>query len=254
MNVDETFVPDYDIALFLDVDGTLIEIAATPDAVEVPSTLAHTLVLASQREGGALALISGRPVEELDQLFAPLVFPAAGQHGLERRNAHGKIARSFVDVGALRNAREALVRLQATNAGLLLEDKGTALAMHYRLAPHLECEVTAVLERVAEPLQDTFMLRPGKCVLELAPRGYSKRSAIEAFMKEPPFAGRTPVFLGDDVTDEDGFRAVNDLGGHSIRVGGLEPTAARHRFGSVREVIAWLRDRNQNRHLAATAC
>jgi len=253
MSARGAFIPETDIALFLDVDGTLIEIAATPDAVKVPAALLNTLHLASQREGGALALISGRSIAELDRLFAPHVFPAAGQHGLEMRNAHGEVEKPAVDAEELRPARAALSQLQASHAGLLLEDKGTALAMHFRQAPHMEAEVRAILEGLVEGLSDKYILRPGKCVLELAPRGYSKRGAIEAFMREKPFAGRIPVFVGDDVTDEDGFRAVNDLGGYSIRVGGMEPTKARHRFSSVSSVVAWLRDRNLNRHVSATA-
>ncbi|MGE0113533.1 MAG: trehalose-phosphatase [Steroidobacteraceae bacterium] len=240
------FVPERNIALFLDVDGTLLEIASTPDAVKVPAALCNTLQLAAAHENGALALVSGRSISELDRLFAPCVFPAAGQHGLERRNADGKVFRPPLDTGLLSPAREMLSDLQLRNKGLLLEDKGTALAMHYRLAPQYESIVREVMTAVAEPLTGQFVLRAGKCVLELAPAGYSKRTAIEAFMAEKPFAGRVPVFVGDDVTDEDGFAAVNALGGHSIRVGHNGLTAARHCFGSVSAVIAWLRERNIN--------
>jgi len=127
-----------------------------------------------------------------------------------------------------------------------LEDKGTALAMHYRAAPQLEPMVSAEMLKVAKPLGNQFVLRKGKCVLELAPAGFSKRSAIEAFMTEAPFAGRTPVFVGDDVTDEDGFAAVNALGGHSIRVGDDEATTARGRLASVAAAVAWLRERSIN--------
>jgi trehalose 6-phosphate phosphatase len=128
----------------------------------------------------------------------------------------------------------------------LLEDKGTALAMHYRLAHRYEALVREVMAQLAVPLGGRFVLRSGKCVVELAPAGYSERTAIEAFMSEPPFAGRTPVFLGDDATDEDGFKAVNALGGYSIRVGRTQHSAARYAFGSVSAVIAWLRERNLN--------
>jgi trehalose 6-phosphate phosphatase len=130
---------------------------------------------------------------------------------------------------------------------LLLEDKGTALAVHYRAAPQLQSLVEAEMARLAKPLESRFVLRKGKCVLELAPAGFSKRAAIEAFMTEPPFAGRIPVFLGDDVTDEDGFAAVNALGGHSIRVGSDAATAARSRFADVAAAVAWLRERNVDR-------
>jgi trehalose 6-phosphate phosphatase len=241
------FIPDHNVALFLDVDGTLLEIAATPDAVKVPAALRNTLHLAAARENGALALISGRSISELDRLFAPWLFPAAGQHGLERRNAAGIIMRPSVDTAPLQPAREALAELQLRHKGLLLEDKGTALAMHYRLAPACESVVREIMTELATPLAGQFVLRSGKCVFELAPAGYSKRDAIEAFMLEALFAGRMPVFIGDDVTDEDGFDAVNALNGHSIRVGSSDATSARHRFGSVSAVVAWLRERNISR-------
>jgi len=241
------FIPDHNIALFLDVDGTLLEIASTPDAVKVPAALRNTLHLAAAREDGALALISGRSISELDRLFAPWLFPAAGQHGLERRDAEGKLIQPTIDTAALQPARAALGELQLRHKGLLLEDKATALAMHYRLAPACEAAVREVMTALAAPLAGQFVLRSGKCVLELAPAGFSKRGAIEAFMSEAPFAGRIPVFIGDDVTDEDGFAAVNALNGYSIRVGNGAPTSARHRFGSVSAVVAWLRERNVNR-------
>ncbi len=244
MTMRGSFVPDHNIALFLDVDGTLLEIASTPDTVRVPAALRNTLQLAATREHGALALISGRSIAELDRLFAPYCFPAAGQHGLERRDATGTVSRPEIDTETLRGARDALAQLQLRNKGLLLEDKGTALAMHYRLALNCEALVREAMSHLVEPLSDRFVLRAGKCVLELAPRGYSKRTAIEAFMHEAPFNGRTPVFVGDDVTDEDGFEAVNALGGYSVRVGKLDRSAANYCFGGVSAVIAWLRERN----------
>ena len=250
MTLRGTFIPERNIALFLDVDGTLLEIASTPDAVRVPAALRNTLQLAAAREDGALALISGRCIRELDALFAPCVFPAAGQHGLERRDTHGHVTAPAFDAETLQPARVALMELQRKHNGLLLEDKGAALALHYRLAPQSAAEVLKVMTELLQPLHDRFQLRTGKCVLELAPRGYSKHSAIVAFMSEAPFAGRTPVFVGDDNTDEDGFRAVNELGGYSVRVGHSPSTVAKFTFGSVTAVIAWLRERNLNLHLS----
>ena len=244
MTIRGAFIPADNIALFLDVDGTLLEIASTPDSVTVPATLRNTLRLSASREGGALALISGRSLVELDRLFSPCLFPAAGQHGLERRNARGVVTRPAIEVGPLVPVRNALTHLQHQYSGLLLEDKGTALAIHYRLAPQCETVVRKVMAESAAPLQGQFVLRFGKCVIELAPAGFSKRQAIEAFMAEAPFAGRIPVFVGDDITDEDGFEAVNALSGYSIRVGADSPSVARHRFASVAAVIAWLRERN----------
>lgn len=237
------FVAERNIALFLDVDGTLLEIAETPDAVRVPGALRNTLQLASQREQGALALISGRCIRELDRLFSPYVFPAAGQHGFERRDAQGNISQPSIDRNLLRPVREVLVELVEEHKGLLLEDKGTALALHYRLAPKCESLVRDTMLKCVAPLANHFILRNGKCVVEIAPAGYSKRVAVEEFMREAPFAGRTPVFVGDDFTDEEGFEAVNAMGGYSIRVGAGD-SIAKHRFANVSAVVAWLRERN----------
>lgn len=244
-------IHERDVALFLDVDGTLLEIAATPDSVKVPAALRNTLQLAAAREEGALALISGRCIAELDRLFAPYVFPASGQHGLERRDATGRVTRPKIDTTLLGPARQALVDFQRDHPGLLIEDKGTAVALHYRLAQKLEPIVHEKMQALAAPLVGQFSLRYGKCVVELTPSGYSKRAAIEEFMQEEPFTGRVPVFVGDDVTDEEGFEAVNALGGYSVRVGLPSETQAKYTFSNVSTVIAWLRQRNLNPPQAA---
>ncbi len=240
-----SFIREPKIALFLDVDGTLIEIASSPDAVSVPIGLRHTLRAAAAREEGALAFITGRTIASFDRLFAPQIYPVAGLHGLERRDSKGRLHRPSIPPQELDHARRVLTDLQGASAGLFLEDKGVGLAMHYRLAPGSETLVREVMTRLAGELGGRYLLRPGKCVWELAPAGYSKRLAIEAFMAETPFARRTPVFVGDDVTDEDGFAAVNELGGYSIRVGNIEDSEARHHFDSVSAVIAWLSARSQ---------
>jgi len=247
MSARAAFIRDEPLALFLDVDGTLLEIAATPDRVRVPGSLRNTLQVSFEREHGALALLSGRSLEDLDQLFSPCIFPASGKHGLEVRLPSGKIVRPEVDPSVLDRARRWLNILQNDNRGLLLEDKGVALAMHYRLAPGLAPEVEVVMNEMVAELGDAFIVRPGKCVSELMPRGFDERSAIQLLMQERVFAGRTPVFVGDDLTDEVGFQAVNEMGGHSIRVGNLAETAAQYRFSSVSTVVAWLRDRNLSR-------
>lgn len=244
MTVRASFVTDESIALFLDVDGTLLEIAKSPDTVHVPAALRNTLELAREREQGALALVSGRSLAALDQLFAPSMFPASGQHGAERRDYYGNVTRASADPKLLEPALKSLQSWVTENPALLLEDKHTALALHYRNAPELEHAARLVMTELARRLAPHFQLRAGKCVFELMPADCSKRRAIEAFMQEEPFAGRTPVFVGDDLTDEDGFDAVNEMGGYSIRVGVEVPTAARYNFGSVAGVIAWLRERN----------
>lgn len=247
MSARASFIKTRGLALFLDVDGTLLEIAATPDRVRVPASLRNTLQLACTRENGAFALLSGRSLSDLDELFRPWRFCASGKHGLEVRLPCGEIVRPSLDGRALDTARHGLGILQRDNPGLLLEDKGVALAMHFRRAPRLEGVVQATMQAIATQLGGNFTLQAGKCVLELIPRSCDVRSAIELLMRQPEFAGRTPVFVGDDPTDEVGFDAVNQMGGYSIRVGNLAQTAARHRFSSVSTVVAWLRDRNLNR-------
>lgn len=247
MSARASFARGASLALFLDVDGTLLELAATPDRVHVPAALRNTLQLACTREQGAFALLSGRPLKELDELFAPCRFAASGKHGLEVRLPNGEVIRPDIDPSRLDRARRWLLLMQKENRGLVLEDKGTALAMHYRLAPRMQEEVSAAMRELADELGEDFVLRPGKCVLEIMPRGLSERSAIETFMRQREFAGRIPIFVGDDPTDEVGFEAVNEMGGHSIRVGDLANTAAQFRFSSVSTVVAWLRDRNLNR-------
>jgi trehalose 6-phosphate phosphatase len=241
------FIRDEQIALFLDVDGTLLEIAATPDRVRVPSSLRNTLQLSCERQHGALALFSGRSLEEIDELFYPCRFPASAMHGVEIRVSSGRVIRPEFDPAMLDSARRWLKLLQKENRGLLMEDKGIAVAMHYRLSPGLASEVEVVMKEMAAELGESFVVRHGKCVFELMPRGFDERTAIEFFMNEREFAGRTPVFVGDDEFDEVGFQAVNDMGGHTVRVGDLALTAARYRFSTVSTVVAWLRDRNLNR-------
>lgn len=236
-----------DLALFLDVDGTLLEIAATPGRVRVPASLRNTLRLAFERQHGALALLSGRSLEDLDELFGFRDFPASGKRGLEVRLPSGEIVRPEMDSSALDHPRHWLRELEKRDRGLLLEDKGLALALHFRMAPKMATEVELVMNEMLNELGDGFVMRQGKCVYELMPRGFDERTAIHRFMQEREFAGRRPVFVGDDPSDEVGFRAVNEMGGHSIRVGDLEATSARYRFSSVSSVTAWLRDRNLNR-------
>lgn len=238
------FIPERSLALFLDVDGTLLELAAAPDAVRVPAALRNTLELASQRESGALALVSGRTLDDLDQLFAPSRFPACCQHGFERRDARGSVTRAGVDHRVLEPVRDWLRAWLDKRDNLMLEEKTTALALHYRRAPHLQSKARKIMEEAAAALAPHYQLCAGKCVYELVPACCSIRAALESFMSEAPFAGRVPVFVGDDATDEQGFDAVNALGGYSIRVGRDIHSAARFQFATVSGVIAWLRERN----------
>jgi trehalose 6-phosphate phosphatase len=246
MTLRGSFITERELALFLDVDGTLLEIVGAPDAVKVPVGLRNTLEMAAQRQAGALALISGRKLAEVDRLFAPSVFPAAGQHGFERRDARGQLWRPDVDAQRLHTAREVLTELVKRHPGLLLEDKGSGLALHYRHVANLQASLLQLLQELAISLMPEYELKLGKFVLELTPHGHNKGTAIDAFMREAPFAGRMPVFIGDDITDEDGFAAVNALGGYAIRVGAdpAQATAARYHFSDVSAVISWLREQN----------
>lgn len=237
--VPSRLVADENLALFLDVDGTLLEIAETPDAVVVPPGLRQTLGILTTRLGGALALVSGRSIHTLDALFTPLQLVAAGIHGCERREADGRIVHPQIDRTRFAQARESLLAWTRRHPGTLLEDKEYALALHFRLAPEVESAALSAVQDVLETL-DTHALQRGKSVFEIRPAGYSKGTAIELFMRQPPFQGRMPVFIGDDVTDEAGFVAVNELGGVSIRVGETADSAASHRLADVAAVLAWL--------------
>lgn len=205
---------------------------------------ATPLELAARRERGALALVSGRTVASIDRLFAPSMFAAAGQHGFERRNHAGQLWQGAIDAQVLAAARAMLQTVQARHRGVQLEDKGGNLALHYRSAPQLRDDLHAELLAVQQQFAAHLELVPGKYALELVSAGHSKRTAIEAFMREAPFAGRTPVFIGDDVADEAGFAAVNELGGYSIRVGDAAHTVARYRFSNVTAVLDWLCERS----------
>jgi len=228
-------------AVFLDVDGTLLQIARHPDAVRVPADLLAALGRAQVRFGGALALVSGRTIENLDALFAPLRLPCAGVHGLERRGADASIHRDDA-AAALAPLRAPLEDFVARHDGLLLEDKGQSLALHFRNAPDCAGRAEDLLGRLVAGAGSALELKPGKMVLEVTPGHADKGTAIAAFMQEPPFAGRRPVFIGDDVTDEDGFAVVNRLDGVSVRVGGPGvPTAALYRLPDEAAVLGCLR-------------
>ncbi len=211
-------------AYFLDVDGTLLEIRPRPEDVIADSALRGLLKALAAAADSALALVSGRRIDDLDRIFEPLILPAAGLHGAEIRFADG--ARHLAESCAMEAARPKLLAFAARHQGLFLEDKGATLALHFRQRPELEGEVTATLASVARGLD--LVVQQGKMVAELKQAGHSKATAIEALLCTRPFAGRTPVFVGDDRTDEDGFSAVNARGGISVRVGPAEwPTAAR---------------------------
>lgn len=228
-----------DWAFFLDIDGTLLEFASHPQGVHVGAELLQLLERLRRATGGAVALISGRSVEDIDNLFTPLTFAAAGLHGAERRDAGGMFHRHAPPLDNLGRAAAEIVRLTAAHSGLVFENKGMALALHYRLAPTLRALAESEMRAIAAGLGDGFELQTGKFVVEIKPSGKDKGSAIAEFAAEAPFAGRRPVFIGDDLTDEPGFETVNRIGGHAVKVGAGISQARWHLFDAA-AVRSWL--------------
>ena len=215
-------------ALFLDFDGTLVDLAPQPEAVIVPSELGHTLDALNKYLGGAIALISGRPIAQIDAFLHPLRLPVAGVHGTERRAFDGAV--SLLSTHPLRIVEDAALTLAAQDPRLRVENKRGSVALHYRQAPELEPQCLQAMQRAVEQSPGLTLLR-GKMVVEAKPGGASKGHAIEAFLHEPPFAGRTPVFVGDDFTDEVGFSTVQRMQGLGIKVG-EGASVAWHRMAS----------------------
>ncbi|MCJ2089398.1 trehalose-phosphatase [Methylobacterium sp. E-005] len=231
-----------DIALFLDFDGTLAEIAPRPDAVVVEPGLVETLERLRDRLGGALAIVTGRPVTVIDGFLAPARLDAAGLHGVERRVGGALSGGQAEDHPDLRRQ---VARLEAASAALpnvLIEDKGASVAVHWRLAGADDAaRAEALVKAAAEALGLEYRLQLGKAVGEIVPAQATKAHAIRAFMEQSPYRGRVPVFLGDDRTDEIAFASVNADGGIAVRVGDGE-TVARRRLPDPAAVRALLRD------------
>lgn len=227
------------MAFFLDLDGTLAEIVLNPADARLNERVADALERLIGATGGAVAIVSGRSIAEADRLLDPLILPIAGLHGAERRRFDGEASRRIIDEAALDALRHNLGNLAASHPGLFLELKPTGMALHYRAAPALADLARRSVEAALEPYRDRFMLQPGKMVLEIKPRGIDKGQAIAAFLEEPPFRGRPPVFAGDDLTDEAGFALVNAQDGLSIKVGEGE-TQARYRLPAVDSLVTWL--------------
>lgn len=228
-------------AFFLDVDGTLIDIAEHPDAIQIDRPLLTLVERLFINCGGAVALVSGRTLADLEQRLNGLAIPAAGQHGLVRRDAAGGLhGGDAVAPDALQRIRRRLALLIDRHPKLLLEDKWQSLALHYRQAPQLASYLHRLVHAiVAEEVGSGLAVQRGKFVLEVKPAHADKGSAIAAFLAEAPYHGRTPVFVGDDVTDEHGFAVVNRLQGISIKVG-RGPSCANFRLRDVSALRAWL--------------
>jgi trehalose 6-phosphate phosphatase len=230
-------------ALYLDVDGTVLNLASSPDAVEVPSDVVPLLRKLADTLEGAVAFVSGRSISAVDALFAPLRFPCIGVHGGEVRTPDGQLVRDLRLAEELNAALPLLRRAIAQLPGVLLENKGSAIAMHYRSVPDRGREVLKIAEVVAAGMGSAYAIRLGKCVVEICPRHLTKGSALMQLMERAPFRGRTPIYAGDDSTDESAFEVVNRLGGISVRVGVDQvPTAATFRLPDPERLRAWLHE------------
>lgn len=225
-----------EVSLFLDIDGTLAGFESTPEAVLPTPRRTALLQRLGRRLNGRLAAVSGRELAEIDRILGHSVPAAAGVHGLERRRPDGRIVRAAPHP-ALARARETAQAFAAAHPGVRVEDKGVAFALHYRLAPRM---AAAVAELAAELASAGLALQPGDQVIELKTPGADKGVAIAAFMAEPPFHTGRPLFVGDDLTDEDAFAAASRLGGFGVLVGPPRRTLARYRLEGVDDVLDWL--------------
>ncbi len=223
------------MALFLDFDGTLVEIASGPDAIAPPVDLAQRLQALAARLQGAVAVVSGRGIDNLHQFIGPVPLTLAGSHGGHILAADGTILRS---ADALPIAAVESLRAFAQDRGLLYEAKTHGAAVHYRAYPSLGKDAVQFVTALAR--EYALATKTGKCVIELVQPGADKGSAVELLHSLDPFAGKVPVFMGDDVTDEDGFAACNRLGGFGILIGDRAGSAARYRLATVDDVLAWL--------------
>jgi trehalose 6-phosphate phosphatase len=226
-----------EIALFLDFDGTLVELAETPDSIRVSPQLSPLLSSLAERLRGRLAIVSGRAIGDLERYLSCKGLAVSGSHGLELRLRDGSFVPLAVPRG-LDHARERSIRFAGAIPGLLVEEKPFSIAIHYRRAPEREAEVREFMSRLATA--SGLTVQHGKMVVELRPPGADKGDALRALMTEPEFVGARPMFVGDDQTDEDAFRAAAELGGGGVLVGPPRETAAKWRLDGVAGVASWL--------------
>lgn len=232
-------LPPEQTAFFFDFDGTLVDLAPTPDGVLVRPDMLALLAELRRVTHGAVAIVSGRGIDSIDAFLGMPDLPVAGLHGAERRDANGDTQRVGFNDQRLLHMEQVLAEVVRTHPGMLLEIKGAALALHYRNTPECEPAAREVTTRLAGEFADAYVLQPGKMVYEIKPKDVDKGRALRAFLDEPPFAGRRPVFAGDDLTDEKGFAVVNTQQGLSIKVGGGD-TIAQMRVDSVDALLVWL--------------
>jgi trehalose 6-phosphate phosphatase len=228
------------VAVLLDVDGTIVDLAPTPREVFVSPALREALGRLQAHTGGALALVSGRPLKELDLLFAPLQLAAVGGHGAEiRPTTSGPVHRKGAPPLG-KDLKRRLATIAAEGPGIILEDKDYSLAIHYRLAPEKEEFIRAAVLAACEDLAPfSVEVLPGKFVLEVKSAGFDKGTAVRWLMRRKPFAGRRPIFIGDDTTDEAAFAVLPEFDGVGISVGRrIEGVALC--FDSPHDVRMWL--------------
>jgi trehalose 6-phosphate phosphatase len=229
------------VALLLDVDGTLLDIAPTPAEVIVPTMLPEMLGDLIGRAEGAVALVSGRRIESLDRIFSPLIAPAIGGHGAEMRVATGAPVLELSSAALSESLCRELHLLADVDAGVLIEDKAHSMAVHYRLAPERETFLkVAVREIVASEPNAALEFLLGKQVIDIKPKQFSKGAAVRDLMRRKPFAGRKPLFVGDDTTDESVFAILPELKGCGYSVG-RPVVGTQGTFASPQEVRSWLR-------------
>ena len=227
-------------AVLLDIDGTLLDLAPTPREVWVPPGLANTLKRLHEKTSGALALVSGRSLNDIDLIFAPEQFPAVGGHGAEMRLASDSEAVAVHAPPMDKELKRRLAAIAKLSPGILLEDKGYSLALHYRLAPHAEKAIYEAVSLIRADLPNApIEILPGKCVCEIKHSGFTKATGVRELMTHAPFRGRLPFFIGDDVTDESVFAIMPDFGGLAFSVGRRAQGVAGH-FDEPRDVRAWL--------------
>src|SRR5256885_6984888 len=227
-------------AILLDIDGTLLDLAPTPREVWVPPGLAKTLNRLLERTSGALALVSGRSLSDIDLIFAPEQLPAVGGHVEKRRISQDSEAVATHAPPMDRELKRRLAAIAKLSPGILLEDKGYSLALHYRLAPHAEKAIYEAVSLIRADLPNApIEVLPGKCVCEIKHSGFTKASGVRELMAHDPFKGRQPIFIGDDVTDESVFAIMSDLGGLAFSVGRRAKGVADH-FDEPCDVRAWL--------------
>lgn len=231
--------PSLNWAYFLDVDGTLIDIADTPDAVHVNQELKDLITNLHSACDGAVALVSGRMISDLHNILGLPQIPLTGLHGLERRDSTGRLWIHAAAPTSKCAIKEALAPVLARHPGLLLEDKGLTLALHYRMAPKLAGYVHKIMGELLASKGQGLELQRGKCVVEIKPAGIGKGSAVAEYLVESPFKGRLAVFIGDDLNDEHAFAEVNKMEGISIKVG-PGASCARFRLSNVLAVRNWL--------------